>query len=194
MQLILKHLKCITTAHILQKGRGKVTSMINRNSQKGFLLRNWWIWLTGIAILSRTLLVRRTVTITEPPIKAYLKRVVRGRGGNGEQSHGPLFTLFCVFNVRLIQMTEMKLFDFTHSHPFTSLELNIVVSRDLDPPLWCQLSLSLTYNVNFHFHFPRANHFASLPSCAAVWKEDGQFWMNWPPWIANVTLILTQDS
>ena len=42
---------------------------------------------------------------------------------------------FYVFNVRLIQMTEMKLFDFTHSHPLTSLELNIVVSKDLDPPL-----------------------------------------------------------
>ena len=91
-------------------------------------------------------------------------------------------------------MTEMKLFDFTHSHPLTSLELNIVVSRDIDPLLWCQLSLSLAYNVNFHFHFLRANHFASLPSCAAVWKEDGQFWMNRPPWIANVTLILTKDS
>ena len=39
-------------------------------------------------------------------------------------------------------MTKMKLFDFTHSHPLTSLELNIVVSRDLDPPLWCRLSLS----------------------------------------------------
>ena len=32
--------------------------------------------LTGIARLSRTLLVRRTVTITVPPIKAYLSMIM----------------------------------------------------------------------------------------------------------------------
>ena len=32
-----------------------------------------------------------------------------------------------VFNVRLIQMTEMTLFHSTHSHPLTSLELNIAI-------------------------------------------------------------------
>ena len=64
---------------------------------KGFLLRIWWILLTGIAILSRTLLVRRTVTITEPPINAYLKRVVRRRRGEWWTKPWMTWTTFHTF-------------------------------------------------------------------------------------------------
>ena len=157
MKFLKSAIDCEALLHTYyKKGRGEVTSMgwigyqtqgdTNWILKRVFVVWNWWILLTGIAILSRTLLVRRTVTITEPPIKAYLVRVVRGRKWgmvNKAMNAMDHFSYFFVFNVRLIQMTEMKLFDFTHSHPLTSLELNIVASKVLEPPLWCQLSLSI---------------------------------------------------
>ena len=92
MKFLKSAIDCEALLHTYyKKGRGEVTSMgwigyqtqgdTNWILKRVFVVWNWWILLTGIAILSRTLLVRRTVTITEPPIKAYLVRVVRGRKG-----------------------------------------------------------------------------------------------------------------
>ena len=92
MKFLKSAIDCEALLHTYyKKGRGEVTSMgwigyqtqgdTNWILKRVFVVWNWWILLTGIAILSRTLLVRRTVTITEPPIKAYLKRVVRRRRG-----------------------------------------------------------------------------------------------------------------